>query len=383
MANAHPARRLTLVLVVVALVAVLGAALLALRRHRREEGERQARAQAAEKGPRVLVARVAAARGERAVTLPGDVRAFWQTTLYARVSGYVKDLAVDKGDRVKKNQVLARIESPETDHQVAQAQATLSVRQRTAARARTLAPKGIMTQQELDQATSDLGVAEAELRRLRSLQAYETVRAPFDGVVTARFVDPGALVNATGTGQPVVEVSSPDRVRVLVYVGQDVAPFVRLGDAADVALDQLPGVKIAARVQRLADALDPRSRSMLVEAWPDDSPVRLVPGTFAHVTLHVKVPPLPTVPAEALVARGDKLAVARVENGRLRFVEVETGFNDGKVLQIRSGVAEGDVIALSPPSDLGDGAPVQPAEKEAPAAAPGSGARSARAAPAR
>jgi membrane fusion protein, multidrug efflux system len=382
MTDRRRGRRLTAVLVVAALVALAGAALLTLRRHRREAAERDELSRAAERGPKVLVTRVALAPGERAVTLPGDVRAFWQTTLYAKVNGYVKELAVDKGDRVKKGQVLARIASPETDHQVAQARSTLAVRQRTAARARLLAPKGIMTQQELDQAASDLGVAEAELRRVRSLQDYEVLRAPFDGVVTARYVDPGALLSSTGSGQAVVEVSSPDRVRVLLYAGQDVAPFVRVGDAVEVTIDQLPGVTIGARVRRTAEALDPRSRSMLVEAWPEDAPVRLVPGTFAHVTLHVKVPPLPTVPAEALVARGDKLAVARVEDGRLRFVEVEPGFNDGRVLQIRRGVAEGDVIALSPPSDLGDGAPVQPAE--APRKGSGApGARSARGPPPR
>jgi RND family efflux transporter MFP subunit len=378
-------RRLTVVLVVAAILAVLGALALSVRRSRTEAAERDERAHAAEQGPKVLVTRVATTRGERAVTLPGDVRAFWQTTLYAKVNGYVRDLPVDKGDRVKKGQVLARIESPETDHQVAQARANLVVSQRTAARARTLAPKGIMTQQELDQANSQLGVAGAELKRLVALQEYETLRAPFDGVVTGRFVDPGALLSASATGQPVVELASPDRVRVLVYVGQDVAPFVRLGDAADVAIDQLPGVKVAARVQRMADALDPRTRSMLVEAWPEDASVRLVPGTFAHVTLHVKVPPLPSVPAQALVARGDKLSVAVVQDGKLHFVEVEPGLNDGRTLQIRKGVAPGDLVALSPPSDLADGAPVQPTEPSQQGGGPGGGGpqRSARAGPAR
>ncbi len=364
MANAR--RRLTLVLVAAALVAMVGAGALTLRRARRESAQRDARARVAEQGPKIFVTSVALAPPTRLVTLPGDVRAFWQTTLYAKVGGYVRDLPVDKGDHVRRGQVLAHIESPETDHQVAEARATLRVRRRAAARQRVLAPNGAASQQELDQAISDLGVAENELRRVQALQGYELLRAPFDGIVTARFVDPGALLSASATGQPVVEVSSPDRVRVLVYVGQDVASFVRLGDRAELTFDQLPGQRVSGTVRRTADALDPRSRSMLVEVWPEDGTARLVAGAFAHVTLHVSVPPLPVVPAEAIVARGEDLAVAVVEDRRVHYVPVELGFNDGRSVQVRSGVSAGEVIALSPPSDLAEGAPVQPAERQEP-----------------
>ena len=363
MSNAR--RRLTLVLVAVAIVAALGVAALTLRRARRESAQRDARAQVANEGPKVFVTSVALAPPTRLVTLPGDVRAFWQTILYAKVAGYVRDLPVDKGDRVRRGQVLAHIESPETDHQVAEAQATVRVRRRAAARQRELAPNGAASQQELDQAISDLGVAENELRRLKALQEYEILRAPFDGIVTARFVDPGALLSASATGQPVVEVSSPDRVRVLVYVGQDAASFVRLGDRAELTIDQLPGVRVAATVRRIADALDPRSRTMLVEAWPEEGAIRLAAGTFAHVTLHLSAPPLPIVPAEAIVARGEQLAVALVKDRRVHYVPVELGLNDGRSVQVRSGVSAGDVIALSPPSDLAEGAPIQPNERQA------------------
>ncbi len=379
---AHTTRRLTLILVAAALVAALGVAALTLRRARRESAQRDAQARVAEQGPRVFVTSVALAAPTRLVTLPGDVRAFWQTTLYAKVAGYVRDLPVDKGDHVRRGQILAHIESPETDHQVAEAQATLRVRRRAAARQRVLAPSGAASQQDLDQAISDLGVAENELRRVQALQDYEILRAPFDGIVTARFVDPGALLSAAATGQPVVEVSSPNRVRVLVYVGQDVASFVRLGDRADLTFDQLPGVRVGATVRRTADALDPRSRSMLVEAWPEEGAVRLVAGTFAHVTLHVSVPPLPFVPAEAIVSRGEDLAVAVVKDRRVHYVPVVLGLNDGRSVQVRSGVSAGEVIALSPPSDLAEGAPIQPAERQADDRARGAGpSRSARTPP--
>jgi hypothetical protein len=155
-------------------------------------------------------------------------------------------------------------------------------------------------------------------------------------------------------------------VRVLVNVGQDVAPFVQLGDEAVVRMDQLPGVEVRAEVRRTAGALEMRSRSMLVEAWPVEGAPTLVPGSFVHVALRVRVPALPAVPAEALVQRGARLQVATVRDGRLRFVDVEPGTNDGRVVQIRSGVAAGEIVVLSPPSDLDDGAPVQAVPRQAP-----------------
>lgn len=356
-------RRVTAVLVAVVVVSVLGAVLLGLARHRREGQERDRRARAADAGPLVRVARVAATASTREVTRPGDVRAFWDTTLYAKVSGYVAELLVDVGDRVRRGQVLARIASPETDRQVDQARATLRVRRQLARRVRRLAPTGYVSRQDLDQANADLTIAEQELRRVEALQAYEVLRAPFDGLVTGRFVDPGALLTASATGVPVVEVADPQRIRVLVYLGQDVAPYVRLGDRGTITVDQQPGLVVQATVRKSAGALDPRTRSMLVELWPDaEARVPLVPGTFVHVTVTVEAPPVPEVPAEALSGRGDRQQVAIVRDGRLHFVDVEPGASDGRTLQIRRGVAPGDVVALSPPADLGEGAPVQPVE---------------------
>ncbi|GEJ57096.1 efflux RND transporter periplasmic adaptor subunit [Anaeromyxobacter diazotrophicus] len=380
-------RALGLVLAVALVAALAGVALLLAARHRREAGERDRLARAAERGPAVLVARAELPSGARTVTLPGDVRAFWQATLYAKVNGYVQEMRVDKGQAVKKGEVLARIASPETDQQVRAARATLEVRRRNAARAERLAPHGVVSRQELDQARADLGVAQADARRVAALQEYQVLRAPFDGVVTARYVDPGALLTASATGAPVVDVASPGRVRILVYVGQDVAPFVKLGDPAEVALDAVPGVRIAGRVARLADALDPRTRSMLVEVWPEgEAPLRLVPGLFVHVALRLSMPPLPSIPSQALVARGAKLQVALVQGGKLHFVDVEPGVDDGRRIQVRRGLAGGEVVALSPPSDLGEGAPVEaltPEQQQAaqPGRTPGGGgsARAARA----
>ncbi len=153
-----------------------------------------------------------------------------------------------------------------------------------------------------------------------------------------------------------------------------------MGDAGEITADQLPGLRIRATVRRVADALDPRTRTMLVELWPEGSASpRLVPGLFVHVALRLRVPTLPSVPAEALAARGDRLQVALVRDGKLHVVDVEPGQNDGKTLQIRRGLEGGETVALSPPSDLGDGAPVRPLTNEK-ARAPG-GPRQARTPP--
>lgn len=364
-------RLLTLVIVAAVILSVVGAALLALARHRREAAERADRARAADAGPEVRVARVQPGPDVREVLLPADVRAFWQTTLFAKVPGYVEGLHVDKGDHVRKGEVLARISSPETDQQVREARSTFDNRRRIAGRVRALAPTGFVSRQELDQANADLAVAQAELRRALALQDYELLRAPFDGVVTVRYVDPGALLSGSGGGQPVVDLADPVRSRVQMYVGQDVAPFVRLGDPGEITVDQHPDLRVTATVRRVADALDPRTRSMLVELWPDEGAAfRLVPGMFVHAKLSVRVPSQPWVPAEALVARGEHLQVARVLDRKLHFIDIEPGLNDGRMIQIRRGLEPGETVALSPPSDLGEGAPVRPVAAQQPGGGP-------------
>lgn len=363
--GARARRRLVAALVAMVLIAAVGAVAMVTARRHRESAERRRLAEAAGRGPPVLVTTVERPSGARTLTLPGDLRAFEQATVYAKVNGYVTAMHVDKGDRVRKDEVLARISSPETDQQVNAAKATLAVAERNAARARRLAPRGVVSRQELDQTVAALHVARSDYQRTLALKDYEVVRAPFDGVVTARYVDPGALLTATASGQPVVDVATEQQARIFVYVSQEVAPFVRVGDAAEVATGEIGGGPSPAHVRRVADAIDPRTRSMLAEVGLDDVPrFRVLPGMFVRVALHVQLPPEPAVPADALVARGDRLQVAVVRDGRLHFVDVRPGVDEGTVVQIREGLAGGEVVALSPPSDLGEGAPVQPVTRQ-------------------
>jgi len=351
-------RALGLVLAGIVVLALLGTGAVFLRRHRAVSRERQKLAQEHEQGPKVLVAKVALPKPERTVTLPGDVRAFVDVGVFPKVNGYLRQVKADKGDRVKEGQVLATVESPETDQQVAAARSNLRLKSVLAARARRLAPSGVISKSDLDNAVEGERSAQAEYKRTLALQAYETIRAPYRGTVTARNVDPGALVSAT---TPLFQLADPSRLRVWVYVGQDIAHFVEPGDPVEIMQDERPGQVVRATVSRVADALDPRTRTMLAEIWLDNSKGEVSPGVFVHVTLHARVPPLPVVPSNAILSRADKNLVAVVEQGnKIRLQPVVTGLDDGKSVQVREGAQPGQTVALDVPSELSDGATIQP-----------------------
>ena len=342
-----------------------GVTLLFVLRHTREKSAERSLGEQVDRGPKLQVVKVGISPGARTVTLPGDVRPFLQATLYAKTPGYLRTLSVDKGDAVKKDQRVGVIESPETDQQVAAARADLAVKQRFADRARRLAPSGVVAQQELERAEGDLDAARAGLARVRALQGYQSLRAPFDGVVTQRFVDPGALLQAA---VPILEIADATRIKVSVNVGQDAAPFVRIGDPVTLVVDERPDLQVEGTVTRVATALDTRSRTMSCEVWLDNRETKILPGTFVHATLHLKAPSLPTLPTEALFQRGPDLLVAVVENERATLRKVVPGLNDGRSVQVRSGLVGGEVVALNFPSELPDGAAVQPLLRKTPSA---------------
>jgi RND family efflux transporter MFP subunit len=345
------------------LAVVVSAGLLVvftLLRHHREAKDAQARREAAAKGPRVTVVKVETTSGRRDVTLPADVRAFNQATLYAKTTGYLQSITAERGDKVRKDEVLGVIQSPETDQLVAAAESDLLVKRRDLRRAQELAPKGVMSRQELDQASGAYEVSLANLKRVRALQQYQQLLAPFDGVVTNRYVDVGALVQ---NGVPVVDIADMGLLRVSVFVGQDAAAFVHTEDPVTLRQAEKPDVPIDAAISRISESLDPRSRTMQCEIWLDNTHWRLYPGTFLHATLHLNVPPLPTVPDEAVFFRDDKLLVAVIEGNRARFRPVKPGLDDGKTMQIVSGLRGNETVALSFPNDLDDGAAVQAVER--------------------
>jgi RND family efflux transporter MFP subunit len=309
--------------------------------------------------------------------LPGDVRGFLQSTVYAKIAGYVKSVRVDKGDHVDEGQILGVLESPEIDQQVAAAEADVAVKRRTFERFQQLVKKDFVSVQEFETARAQYEVSLATVKQAKALRAYETLRAPFAGVVTARYVDPGALIPAaTGSSEsalPLVEIADLRRLRVLVFVQQDAAPFVHAGDEVTIRVDEQPDLCIAAPVSRCAQALDPRTRTMLCEIWLANQS-RLYPGTFVHVTFHLAAPRTPVIDSGALVLRNHKPSVAVVRDGRIHFVPVRPGLDDGKTVQIVEGLQVGERIALAPPAELAENDIVQPVERQREAAPDGGAA---------
>lgn len=372
--GARRPRALTLLSVVLVLLALAGVIAVALLRGGREASEARRLAAAAARGVTVQVGKAEVSAAEQTLSLPAEVRGWAQTTLYAKVAGYVREIPVDKGSRVSKGDLIARLESPETDQAVAAARADLEVKRQQLQRTTALRPDGVVSQQDLDNATAAMRVAEATLQQALALQSYEAIRAPFSGVVTARYVDVGALVPA-GTGstqnvQPVVDLADIDRLRVQVYVGQSDASRLQAGDSVSLVSDSDPAHPIDARVSRLSMGLDPRTRTMLAEIDVDNRPVRLFPGQFVHATLRLRGASLPRVPGEALAWRGDRVFVAVVDGGRVRLVQVQAGEDDGKRVQILSGLHGGETVVLNPSAELQDGDPVQVIPSPPAAAAP-------------
>lgn len=358
--------------IVVILVAIL--AVVALRVHRaRVQGQQRAALQSeAARGPRIRVAKVDTTHGDRIVTLPGDVHGFDQTTLYAKVSGYIKEISVNRGDHVAADQVLATIWSPETEEDVRTAENSAMLAGITSRRIESLAPVGVASDQDRDNAVTQRHIAQSSLGRARALLDYTVVRAPFAGIVTARYVDPGALVPAatasTQASLPIVDVASLDTLRIFVYVGQDVAPFVHPGDAADVWQDELPDRHIPAKVTYAAGALDPRTRTMQVEVDLDNRAVGMLPGTFAHVGLHVVEPRSPLITSDAFVIRDGKTMVAEIQDGKVHYAEIDLGYNDGINVRVLRGLTGGETVGLDVPVEAAEGSAVQiaPADQGAP-----------------
>lgn len=327
--------------------------------------ERDTLAEDAAKGPRVEITTAVAGPTIREVRLFADVKPYFEVTLYGKVSGYIKSLPVDKGDMVRKDQLIAEIASPETDAQYNSSVADLANKKVLAERNDRLFQIGAVSREAMEQSDTNYTVAQAALAQLQTLRSYERLIAPFDGRVTARYADPGALVqNATSSqtsALPVVTVSDTSHLRVDAYVQQQDAPFVRVGDAVEVEDATNPARKISARVSRTSGELDPKSRTLLVEIDVQNRGDFFIGGSFAYVTLRLKVPPAPEVPLNALVLRENRQFVA-VPDGQniLHFHPVQVDSTDGSIVRIASGITAGEKVAVNVPDEVSDGSRIQP-----------------------
>lgn len=304
------------------------------------------------RGSRVEVTTAVPGQTIRETRLFADVRPYFEVTLYGKVSGCIKTLPVDKGDMVRKDQLIAEIASPETDAQYNSAVVDLANKKVLAERNDRLFQIGAVSRETMEQADTNYSVAQATLAQLDTMRSYERLIAPFDGRVTARYADPGALVqNATSSqtsSLPVVTISDTSHLRVDAYVRQQDAPFVHVGDSVEVEDAANPSRKITARVSRTSGELDPKSRTLLVEIDIQNRGDFFIGGSFAYVTLHLKVPPTPEVPLNALVLRDNRQFVAVPDDQDiLHFRPVTVGSTDGSIVRIASGIRPGDKVAVN------------------------------------
>jgi len=346
-----------------------GAALAGLRMwHAKDNAlsaSREALAEVVARGPVVQVATVTQGPKERLIQLLGDTRPNQVATLYSKVSGYVSAINVDRGDHVKAGDLLAQVASVETDQQYEAALHDMQNKQRNWQRAKELVGRGWTSQQAADQAQTDYTMATATVAQDATMKSYEQIRAPFDGVVTARFVDVGALVQNSTTNmvsnEPVVTIADESKLRVDVYVEQQDVPFVHVGDLVDVADGSNPDRRVQARIARTSDALDPRTRTLFVELEVDNRDHFLVPGSFAYVTLHISIPSYPTIPVAGLVVRGTRTFLADLRDDKTVHLQpVKVASTDGINAALADGATVGQRVALNLPDEVGDGGRVQP-----------------------
>ena len=310
------------------------------------------------------------------ISLPGSAQAFTDTPIYARTSGYLKAWNVDIGSRVKRDEVLAEIETPEVDQQLEQAQAdlknaqaNLALAEITATRWQQLFKKETVSSQEKDQAESDLtakkalvNASEANVRRLTKLQSFEKVLAPFDGVITARNTDLGALIQAgdNTSAKELFHLVANQTLRVYVSVPEVYASAIRTGDQVKVTFDALAGEEFTGTLARNAGAIDPRSRTLNVEADVENPKGVLLSGGYA--TVRFKLPPTTgcvNIPSNTLLFRAEGLRVAVVRNDHVVMVPIHIGHDHGASVDVISGLTPRDSVVLDPSDSLADGAPVR------------------------
>src|SRR5580700_4401174 len=262
-------------------------------------------AQTVAMGPHVLVTQISGGSTSRTIELPATIHGYIETPVYAKVAGYMKTINVDKGDHVKAGEVIALIESPETDKQVADARSFYWIQNVTDIRYQELVRQQVVPQQTADQTHSAMLQAKAAYQQELAMQGYEIVRAPFDGIVTARFVDPGTLIPAAtspvsatpnavflptnNTSTPIVSLASQAPLRIYAYVPQTFSSLIKDGDPATVTVADFPSRKFTGTVTRHPEALDQTTRTMQVEVDLPNQDRSLFPGMYANMkmTAHV------------------------------------------------------------------------------------------------
>jgi membrane fusion protein, multidrug efflux system len=322
--------------------------------------------------PNVTLARPSRGEISRRVTLPGSVLPYQQATLYAKVAGYLRSIAVDRGDPVKAGQRLAEIEVPELLADRTKFAAEVEVARLDFERLKEAAEKApdLVVPQRVDEARGKWEVAKATLERNETLLRYASIVAPFDGVVTRRMVDPGAFIPAATSGSAaqtaaVLTIMDFSRVRVQVAVPEREAAIVRKGCAVRVSPEGLPGKSFEGALTRISYALDEATRTMLVEAELRNPQGELRPGMYASVeiVLEHKADAL-VVPASAVLTEKNEAAVFTLVDRTARKLVVKTGVSDGARTEIVQGLRPDQPVILVGKQPLQDGQAVNPTESK-------------------
>ena len=367
--------RVAVVIVAIAMLA-LGLGIL-----RGIEGRRQAEATLAQTTredavPTVTILHPQPSAPDQELVLPGNVVAYTSAPIYARTDGYLKRWYFDIGAQVKQGDLLAEIEAPEVDEQLRKAEADLATAREntslaaiTAARREYLAKSQWVSAQDRDNAVTAYAADKAieasraaDVSRLQTLQSYEKVYAPFDGVITARNTDIGHLINAGagGTAAELFALAAIDQLRIYVSVPEADVPAVRVGETTKVLVNEFPGETFRGTVVRTDHAIDPQSRTLLVEVDVDNADRRLLPGAYAFV--HFALPAAAhsvTIPADALLFRAEGLRVGVVRDGRAELVPIRIGRDYGDKVEVVSGLSAADTVIENPSDSLVSGTAVR------------------------
>jgi multidrug efflux pump subunit AcrA (membrane-fusion protein) len=422
----HHISPVKVIVVLLLLAAIVAAVALAGYLPRREREAAANAAAATEKTtiPTVTTARVKRAAVDTDVVLPGNLSALIESSIYARASGYVRKRYVDIGDHVREGQLMAEIDAPELDQQVAQARAAVSQAEQqlgqaqaalvqaesqrdlakiTSERYNNLIARGAVARQDADTQESAFKTSEAlvnaqqsnvrasaenvkesqaNLERIISLQDFKSVKAPFSGIVTARNIDAGALISATGAGQgtspmsmggtpaangnEMFRVAQIGTIRMLISVPQNNAPGIHVGMPADVTVNEFPGRTFKGKVTRTTDSLDPNSRTLLVEVQVSNNDGKLLPGMYAEVRFrdHRDSPPL-LIPGDSIITTNNGLQVAVVQNSesgdtkKIHMQTVRIGRDYGSETEVVAGLQGTETVVVNPGDEIQEGAIVQ------------------------
>jgi membrane fusion protein, multidrug efflux system len=323
----------------------------------------------------------------RSIDLPGDVVGFYEAALHAKVTGYLQSISVDKGDWVKTGQVLAQIQVPELDSNLARAQASLEIAKITYDRLKHVQQSDarLISQEDVDMARAKYDEAQASVRTLDTMVAYTKIVAPFDGVITGRFADPGALIRAGGGdygtdetsglispgategagghregGGPILTLADIDKLRIYIYVPEASYPSIRRGTPAILHFDEFPGRVFKGSVARFATSLDLSTRTMLTEVDIDNQNHVLYPRSYAHVTLDlIRHADVLSLPAAAIEGSGDSSHVFLVKDGLLADVPVSTGITEGSRVEVTSGLTDQSLVVDTYSNALSSGEKVR------------------------